>query len=106
MDVEKNNKIEFWRNHLVAAQSDPNGITAYCKLHGLRSATYYGWRKKLKVGISEPKKVSIGRPKIPRSPFLPVAVSVPETKFQNRSPALPNAKWVAEVMLHLIRGLE
>lgn len=89
-------KIKFWTEHLAAAASYSKGIGAYCSEHGLSVTMYYKW--KVKLAQVKPTKMPA---------FLPIAVSTPtefrkaNTKFHE----LPEARWVADVMLHLIRGL-
>jgi hypothetical protein len=87
-------KLKIWEKHIEEAESFAGG---YCKSQGLNLSTYYHWRDKL----SSPKVKSTRES---RSSFLPVVVASRE--HSKASPAhLPDAKWVAEVMTHLIRGL-
>jgi len=103
MKNENNKKLEFWRNHVIGAESHPDGTSTYLREHGLKSPTYFTWRKKL-------KKIDSHATILPSSPFLPVVVG------NNKKPNiinsknklnenLPDPKWVAEVMLHLVRDL-
>ena len=89
-------KVKFWSEHLAAAASYPQGIGAYCGEHGLSTTMYYKWKAKL----AQAKSVKVGA-------FLPVTVST-ATEFRGANTKvydLPEARWVAGVMLHLIRGL-
>jgi hypothetical protein len=94
MQATNINKINSWREHIAAAGKYPAGITAYCKEHNISVTMYYKWKVKLRHGEKP-------------SAFLPVAVSAPQVPLELRSniQGLPEAQWVAEVMLHLIRGL-
>jgi hypothetical protein len=88
----KNTKIEFWIKHVAAAPLHEGGVGSYCKLHGLALASYYKW------------KVKVGRNQIKSQPtFLPVTMATPP-RTQAEVVSLPEARWVAEVLTHLIRG--
>ena len=90
-------KVKFWSDHLAAANQHPAGISAYCKEHSLSATMYYKWKIKLHEAKGEK-----------RSAFLPVTVAAPEVIREGKMSAreLPDAHWVADVMLHLIRGLQ
>lgn len=90
-------KVKFWSDHLAAAARHPAGIGAYCKEHGLSATMYYKWKTKLHQGKGD-------KP----SAFLPVVVAAPQAtrEFKRNTRDLPEAQWVADVMLHLIRGLQ
>ncbi|MBA3756961.1 MAG: hypothetical protein H0X02_12370 [Nitrosomonas sp.] len=114
MEIDKQSKIEFWRSHVRGAEKHPVSVANYCSENDLRIATYYSWRNIIKQeeGIVDekihlPKKSRIKKPKKNISPFLPVKVSPALTNFQNPvgRVGLPDARWVAEVMLCLVRGL-
>ena len=108
MESNYQSRLEFWRAHVANADNFPAGVSAYCAEQGLKLSTYYGWRKLVGLGSSVPKPRKPKRIKKAQPSFLPVAVtSGPvevESMFQSM-PKLPEARWVAEVMLHLVRGL-
>lgn len=96
MNKHKEEKIQFWQGHFAAVETFQGSVKAYCKSQGLQLSTFYSWRKKL-FCRSKPEKCSS---------FLPVIVRPPLTvKKEDRISALPDAQWVAEVMVHLLRGL-
>lgn len=108
MKIENNSKIEIWQNHMARAKAHPSGVIAYCHDEGLQVATYYYWHKKIKNESSTCKK-GYRSPKLKKthSPFLPITVTESAIKYTDYSVAtkLPEARWVAEVMLHLVQGL-
>lgn len=90
-------KAKYWSDHIEAAGIYPGSVSAYCRAHGLEVSSFYWWRRKLRA---RPPKCS------PPS-FLPVVVRDTNALTRQPMPAskLPDARWVAEVMLHLARGL-
>jgi hypothetical protein len=87
-------RAKFWQQHVEAAKSFDGTAQQYCDKHELEPSSFYQWRKRL-VGDTQ---------KTGGAKFLPVVISKSE-QFASRTAPLPNAQWVAEVMLHLIRGL-
>lgn len=82
-------RSEFWREQMRLADEFPGTATEFCRQSGLSLAGFYSWRKKFKADSK--KKLA------PVSPFVAVEV-LP-------SPArLPDAKWVAEFIQHLMGG--
>jgi hypothetical protein len=84
---------KFWQQHIEAARSFPGSVQKYCDVHKIESSSFYQWRKR----ISEMPNPGV-------TDFLPVVISKPERLNQNLESRMPNAQWVAEVMLHLLRG--
>ena len=95
MKRSRQERIRFWQQHVDAAKLFPGGAQKYCDEHEIESSSFYNWRKLLSGSPQSPS----------RSDFLPVIVSKPERAEQSSENILPNTQWVAEVMLHLIRGL-
>ena len=89
-EVEK-----FWKQHIEAAKSFSGSVQKYCDANGIESASFYSWRKRLSSVARDPDYAK----------FLPVIISDSDRRSAASERALPNARWVAEVMLHLIRGL-
>jgi hypothetical protein len=94
MNKTYSERAKFWQQHIDAAKSFPGSAQHYCDVRELKVASFYQWRKRLSK-YQLPKK----------SAFLPVIVAQVEQPDRTPEIALPNAQWVAEVMLHLIRGL-
>jgi hypothetical protein len=109
MKISNSDKTEFWQRHVSAAPHYPAGITAYLRDNGLRSSSFYNWQHRLKnsnqIITKNPSKTK--KKSLPS--FLPLVVkkdpaTAAAVEFQT-SQSLPDSRWVAEVMLHLIRGL-
>jgi hypothetical protein len=108
MNSNKQSKLEFWRAHVAGAEQFPAGVGAYCAEQSLPLSTYYGWRKLVKPASLSPKPHKFKRLKKERPTFLPVAVTAGQVEVEQTyksMPRLPEARWVAEVLLHLARGL-
>ena len=104
MKRSRSESIEFWRNHIIRAKSQPESTVKYCKANNLLESSFYYWRDRIfkeKVLRAETK------PKKVRSPFLPVVVSTTEFKMQNNDPKskthqLPDSRWVAEIITNVM----
>ena len=96
MKTPSKEKSEFWREHILKSDQHPEGTQAYCKLNNLPDSTFYKWRIKI-----------FGKIKKVKSPFLPVVISAPELRQQvyPQKNNLPDARWVAEIITQVIRGL-
>jgi len=106
MESENKSKLEYWTNHITGAEAHPAGMAAYFAEHNIRPATYYGWRKYIKNEGATFKKKASKKSKLTKSPFIPVAVNIAPARLDRQPlPRLPEAQWVASVMMHLIRGL-
>ena len=97
-------QLEFWREHILKSDVYPEGRQAYCRFNDLPESTFYKWRLK----IFGPKKKSENiNSKKAQSPFLPVVIKNPElnNKTYPQKNNLPDARWVAEIITQVIRGL-
>ncbi len=107
MKRSRSESIEFWRNHIIQAKSQPESTVKYCKTNNLLESSFYYWRDKLfKEKVSRPT----AKPKKTKSPFLPVVVSATKFKTQSdpqqpRPQQLPDSLWVSEIITNVIRGL-
>jgi hypothetical protein len=95
MKRSRQERTRFWQQHVDAAKLFAGSAQKYCDEQEIESSSFYHWRKILSGSTQSSS----------RSDFLPVIVSKPERAEQSSEANLPNAQWVAEVMLHLIRGL-
>lgn len=41
-------KVKYWTRHIEAARKYPDGVTAYCREHGLEKNNYYQWFRRLR----------------------------------------------------------
>ncbi|HEY8269353.1 MAG TPA: hypothetical protein VIG33_00570, partial [Pseudobdellovibrionaceae bacterium] len=69
---------------------------AFCKIHGLSMSTFQYWQRKLNQ--AKKREVEVLKP----SPFIKVDVE-PQALPASRN--RPDARWVAELILHLQEGL-
>ena len=89
---EVQSKSEIWRKHVESAKSFPGSAREYCERHALEVQSFYQWRKKLAVSDSK------------RPSFVPVVLS--ELEQESLPTAyLPDARWTAEFLRHLLRGV-
>jgi hypothetical protein len=95
-------KIDFWSKHHKAAEIHPAGIGSYCNEQKISSTMYYKWKK----------KIALVRSKELKPVFLPVEIKEAKNSIEmvallkKRHAILPEAKWVAEVLSHLIREFQ
>ena len=83
-------KEQRWREHVAAVKEFPGTIEAYCRENDISSAALNYWRKKYS-GRSEKRVPTM-------SSFVPVEVVREAGGFGH---GLPDAKWLAEFIVHL-----
>lgn len=89
-------KEKFWREQLRSFAKFKGSRRAFCRIHGLSASTFQYWHckysqiKRCDVQVVEP------------SPFVEVEV---ESQVRSSSRNMPDARWVAELILHLQEGL-
>lgn len=83
----------FWRDQVRSFARFNGSQTAFCRHHGLSVSTFQYWYRKFH---QTDREVQIIEP----SPFIEVQVESPPSKHN-----MPDAKWVAELILHLQEGL-
>lgn len=105
MKTDFNENFEIWKNHIANAKAHPSGVAAYCEENNIKSSVYYGWRQVIKNAATNSDFESLAVPKQTTPSFYPVEISEALTENLKSFPGLPDARWVAEVMLHLLRGL-
>lgn len=86
--MSKVHREKIWREHIERAGRFPGSIEAYCRSQGIEASSFYNWKRKLKSQLS----------------FLPVVIAE-GARVEKQASSLPEARWVSEVMVHLIRGL-
>ena len=92
----RDKKTIFWRQHIELANQYPDGVLKYCRANGLASQTFYKWKLKSK-DMHTPIKLAA------MQPFAEVHVCKPEVL---RRQGLPDAKWLAEFVLHLSKAAQ
>ncbi len=84
-----NEKEKFWREQLRLADRYSGTQAEFCRSHGFSLHTFQYWRSKLRRA----------RPTVPvvAQPFVQIEV-------ERVTPALPDPRWVAELIHHLHQG--
>ena len=90
----KEQKAIFWSKHLDLANQYPAGILKYCEVNGLAIQTFYKWKLRLQSQVVK----NLPAKRLTKSPFAEVQVCRPEVVHQQ---SLPDAKWLAQLILHL-----
>ncbi len=91
--MTKQQKTEHWRKRIEEAEGFAGSERAFCSSQGLSLATFRYWKNKVKK--QEPSNLIVTT-----SPFVRVEIERPRPQSK-----LPDAKWVAEILMHLSRGL-
>jgi len=88
---------EFWKGHVLAAQSFSGTNREYCEVNGLafRKLSFY----KRRLGLGRPRKYKKAFVEIKPQSFVE---EPPKTIFKEPKKALPDAKWLAEFALTLL----
>ena len=81
-------KEKFWREKMAEAKEHGGSIDGFCREQGLSSSTFSYWRKRFRDGESKGL--------VPVAKFIPVEVS-----SRCRAP-LPDPRWLAEFIGHLM----
>lgn len=90
---KRSGKEKFWRDQVRLFASFNGSQTAFCRHHGLSVSTFQYWHRKFH---QTDREVQIVDP----SPFIEVQVESAPSR-----PKMPDAKWVAELILHLQEGM-
>jgi hypothetical protein len=87
-------KESYWRGQLGDAKKFSGSQVEFCRTRGISFHTFQYWRKRLADrACSSATQMSL-------QPFVAVEVE----RLRESQTQLPDARWVAEVMTHLIRG--
>lgn len=92
MQSKSISKREYWRQQSIAAERFSGTLKEFCKHKGISLNTLQYWRHKFS---NEAK----GHQNQTPNPFVTVAVEQAQVLS-----SLPDAKWVAELILHLQTG--
>ena len=99
MNLSKQTKQDFWKNHIARALKREMGARAYCRDNDLDPLQFYYWRNKFRQAKAR------STPQALMPTFAPVSIA-PEAVEIHRSPGrLPDAEWVGRFAVELIRGL-
>jgi hypothetical protein len=89
------NSKDFWEKKIIELEAYQGTIKSFCKKNNFStdSFSFYRWRKKIK-SLPNKKSFQVSR-------FIPVQINEQIKKKQE----LPDSKWVASIILELIKGL-
>lgn len=85
-------KRQYWQQQVIFAEKFSGNMTEYCKHKGISFHTLQYWRHKFR------KELTMQQNQLP-SPFVAVEIHPPQ-----QISTLPDAKWLAELILHLQAG--
>jgi len=86
-------KIQFWNHHLEAMKSYTGSAAAYCREHGIPYHNIKYWQGRLSA-VSYQTHLPIKA-----SAFA--AVEVTSSPLAERGSSLPDAKWLAELIVEI-----
>lgn len=86
----------LWRTRVAQASHYEGGKGAYCRLHGISRGALRYWEKKIGAQSSGRSSRAQALPLV--RPFVEVEVGSVMAR-----PALPDPRWVAELIIHLSR---
>lgn len=90
-------KVAFWREHFEKLKEYEGTQVSFCKEREISVRNFNYWRQRFKRESSGTLKTS--KP----SPFLPVRVKAEKIESLPTPVALPDAKWVSEIIFELSR---
>ena len=95
--MNKSNQVDhdLWKAHVDACDRHPKGARAYCREKQIDCGMFYYWRRKLRLEETRRTRSAV------LTNFVPVAIEREQRQFQN----LPDALWLADFAVELIRGL-
>jgi len=95
--LSRSEKSKYWRSQIVLAEKFPGSVASFCNTQNISIHTFNYWKNKFRIE-GEPAKAMVPRPFI--------EVQVERSQSMHRKPELPNAIWLAELIMHLQRGLQ
>jgi hypothetical protein len=97
---QKLDQSNYWKQHILKADVFSGSDYQYCLEQGLKKSTFYAWRERLKPRLPKIKHPSN------KQAFLPIEVTreLPRRILAGRKEELPDAGWLAELILSLING--
>lgn len=109
MQLTKEARINYWREHIKSAATYKTGIYGYGKENKISKSALYRWKKHFSDLNNKkfvPKKAVL-KNKEHQSPFLPIIVNTADLKTSNiiLKNSLPDARWLAEVITYVLQGL-
>jgi len=109
MDQTKEDKINYWHEHINRASANNQSLHEYSALNKISKSAMYRWKKyfsdlSVNQAIDE-KPLVESEDRI--SPFsaLIVETSGFSTIAQSKNRSLPDSAWLAEVIVKVVQGL-
>ena len=96
----KEHRAQYWREVIERASRHPVSCHAYCVEEGIPQASFYSWRNRLSRRSNETKALTV----LPSFAEVRVSDGPNHCASARMLPSI-DAKWVAELILHLQRGL-
>ena len=95
--MKTTNQVDYdlWKAHVEACERHAKGARAYCREKQIDCGTFYYWRRKLRLEETRRTRSAVV------TSFVPVAIECEQKQFQE----LPDARWLADFAVELIRGL-
>lgn len=97
MGTSRSENREQWLKHVAQAAEHADGMSAYCREQGISVGALQYWKNKCGSKVNEVAPAS-------RSAFVPVQV-LDQCRAMKGSP-LPDPKWVAGVLFHLMESIQ
>lgn len=91
-------KVRYWRRHIAKAAAYAGSQQSYCRAEEISLHSFQYWKKKFADESRQERSVKALLP----SPFMAVEV---ERTEQVLPLTLPDARWVAELIIHLQQGM-
>lgn len=88
---------QVWKSRVERSTRRTGNLEEFCRSEGVSSSSFSYWQNKLR-SPSAPRKKSRELSAFARVEILEPVSHVPRS-------SVPNAKWVAEIILHLHRGM-
>jgi hypothetical protein len=94
------NQESYWREHLAKAEKHAVSQAAYCREAGVDARKLYAIRERLKTLVEKSRiPKAIARPAFASVNVMPSAPAKCQVQ-------LPDARWVADFIFHLMRVTE
>ena len=90
-------KAKVWTARIEQAAQFPGSVVDFCQQEGLSIHTFRYWQRKLKDRERKTKPIE-------SNPFARVSI-LGQSQPREERRALPDPRWVAEVLLQLHRGI-
>lgn len=87
-------KVKFWRSHMAGAAAREGSLRSYCERAGITVHCFHYWKRRLAGKVKHDSAPSAA------GQFVAVNVE----RVSPIAPPMPDARWVAEFVMHLCGG--